>query len=619
MAIIGPSGAGKTSLLNVLAKKITHSKKSKLSGTVTFNGLECRPGEIGKFSGFVSQEDVLLGSMTTLEILRFTAALSLPDDFPQEKKDMRINDLIRCMGLDKCKDSYVGNTGLGSTMSGIKRGISGGERKRVSICVELMNDPTLLFCDEPTSGLDSFASKIVVEKLQQLAFLGKTVIATIHQPSSEIFRLFNRLVILADGKPIFFGDRDKATNYFSKLGYVCPKFINPADYLLKVVQVPPTDEGGDDMEQEEGDDTNVQFKVYEDVGLRNATREQVNRIQEEYLKSKFYKDSINPPPLPPTKDEHIHAKSSHVSSYWKQYYWVLWRSWNNVLREPALFKVRIIAALIMALLAGLVWLNINDHATGAQDRVSATFFLILSQLFGGINGPVYLFPSERGVYFRENRAKLYNSLPYYLAKLTAELPLLIFCPFLTATIGFWLIGFNYSVFSWIAFSICLVLMQLTCYALGMVVSTAILDPGFALRIQPFITIPLLLFAGFFVDLDSIGPWFSWMQYIAFPKYAFRWGIFSTMRETNFTCTFSEYRPVLPLPANQSQNETLPIHSIGNVTEGIWLCPVSTGDAFVSFLGMKTSFPALDLIILVCFFLGLNAIAFTGLAYRSHQY
>lgn len=184
--------------------------------------------DFGKYGAYVMQDDILFQTLRCEEALRFAAQLKLglKGDELNEKVDITLESL----GLLKCRKTLIGSQQI--------KGLSGGERKRTAIGVELITNPSILFLDEPTSGLDSFTANKIVKLLVAQAKLGKTVIATIHQPSSSTFELFDRLLLLMDGYTIYQGPASKATDHFAKLGYVCPKFANPADYFLKEFYVP---------------------------------------------------------------------------------------------------------------------------------------------------------------------------------------------------------------------------------------------------------------------------------------------------------------------------------------------------------------------------------------------
>lgn len=180
-------------------------------------------------SAYVQQDDILFQTMTVKECLEFAAKLKLPGTYAQ--KIARVNRLIADLKLTKCKDTRIGGP--------LVKGVSGGERKRTSIGVELITDPSLIFLDEPTTGLDSFTATNVMEILGDLARKdGRTVISTIHQPNSDIFEMFDRLMLLARGKIIYFNEARLAVNYFAtQCGEVCPDLSNPADFFMTMMSI----------------------------------------------------------------------------------------------------------------------------------------------------------------------------------------------------------------------------------------------------------------------------------------------------------------------------------------------------------------------------------------------
>lgn len=219
LAMLGPSGSGKTTLLTALGGRLG----GKLHGTITYNG-EPFTNTMKRNTGFVTQDDVLYPHLTVTETLVFTALLRLPNTVTKEQKVKHAKDVLEQLGLTKCKDSIVGSTTL--------RGVSGGERKRVSIGQELLINPSLLFLDEPTSGLDSTTAQRIVSTLWELARGGRTVVMTIHQPSSRLYYLFHKVLLLAEGNTLYFGKGSEAIEYFSSIGYAPAMAMNPSDFLL---------------------------------------------------------------------------------------------------------------------------------------------------------------------------------------------------------------------------------------------------------------------------------------------------------------------------------------------------------------------------------------------------
>jgi len=238
LAIMGPSGSGKTSLLNTLAGRINHNR---WQGQVLINNQPADRNILKVVAGYVPQDDILYGSQTVYEALMFYAQLKLPH-LDEEAKASRVKSLIDELGLTKVTDSLIGFVGADAASSGLQRGISGGERKRTSIGCQLIADPALLFLDEPTTGLDSFAAEAVIRILSKQLTLGRTVIFTIHQPSTEVLNLFDQLLIIACGRTVYFGPQDQALRYFASVGYPCPADENPGDHFVEIIHREKTTE-----------------------------------------------------------------------------------------------------------------------------------------------------------------------------------------------------------------------------------------------------------------------------------------------------------------------------------------------------------------------------------------
>ena len=216
----------------MLAGRILANKGSKLEGEIKVNGVN--RNEIGskfaRIAAFVQQDDVLFSLQTVRETLLTAARFRLPKELSMDEKNKRVDAIISELGLSKAEDTHIGDARI--------RGVSGGERKRTNIGVELIQDPSLLFLDEPTSGLDSFQALNVIETLKLLCESGTTVVLSIHQPRSSIFALFDQIIILSEGSIVYDGPPGKeSVDYFGTLGFPCPDLFNPADYFLDVVSV----------------------------------------------------------------------------------------------------------------------------------------------------------------------------------------------------------------------------------------------------------------------------------------------------------------------------------------------------------------------------------------------
>ncbi|EER08463.1 Protein white, putative, partial [Perkinsus marinus ATCC 50983] len=200
-------------------------------GAVSFNGRVEDPVHFRNRIAYVMQDDTLVATSTPEEILRFSANLRLADTNRKEVNEL-VSNLLDSLKLTNCKDTVVGNE--------IIKGISGGERKRTSVGVELITKPEMIFLDEPLTGLDSYAATTTVKVLKDLAANGVPVMITVHQPSSEIFAMFDNIVVISEGCIVYDGPRKELVNFFYENGgYKCPSNYNPADYVLYVLQTEP--------------------------------------------------------------------------------------------------------------------------------------------------------------------------------------------------------------------------------------------------------------------------------------------------------------------------------------------------------------------------------------------
>ena len=218
---------GKTTLLSALSLRLDPAKM-KITGDVRLNGHQYSRKALKAMSAYVMQDDLLHAELTCAETLYYAAQLRLPQDFNTEQRQNRIDECIALMGIGHCKDVIVGDTR--------RKGISGGERKRLCIAIELLSRPLLMFLDEPTSGLDSTTALTVCQALKNLAERGEcTVVCTIHQPQQKIFKLFDNLILLKRGKVIYQGSCQKSLLFLESIGLPCPAGVNPADFLLDAI------------------------------------------------------------------------------------------------------------------------------------------------------------------------------------------------------------------------------------------------------------------------------------------------------------------------------------------------------------------------------------------------
>jgi len=225
-AIMGPSGAGKTSLLNILSGRAQTRGSITITADIRLNNYPVKPTKMNvrKQIAFVAQDDSLQVTATPRECIRFSAKLRLSKNTSDEEIDNLVETMLTELGLTRCADTIVGGPLL--------KGISGGERKRTSVGVELIVKPSLVFLDEPTSGLDSYSAVQIVQVLKKVANAGASVLFTIHQPSSEVFNSFDNIILMNRGRVMFEGHVSAVNKYFADRGHPVPQNYNPADWIM---------------------------------------------------------------------------------------------------------------------------------------------------------------------------------------------------------------------------------------------------------------------------------------------------------------------------------------------------------------------------------------------------
>ncbi|XP_068753608.1 protein white-like [Montipora capricornis] len=518
LAVMGESGAGKSTLMNVLAHR--NISQIEVRGTVKVNN--CPIGsEITAISAYIQQEDLMVGSLTVKEHLTFQAFLRMGKSVSDQQRVARVNEVIHQLGLTKCADTYIG-------IPGRLRGISGGEKKRLSFASEVITDPPLLFADEPTSGLDSFMAESLVTALQQLAAEGRTIICTIHQPSSEVYAMFDRILLLAEARTAFLGSTADALQYFNNLGYPCPDNFNPADHFIHTLAIVP------------GDEENSHRRVQDICNAYSETEARENETGTAGAPDSFH-DHVTLP------------RSQYKVSWCKQFRSVLWRSWLTNNRDSLIYRVRIYQMVFIGLVTGVFFFQVEYDQSGIQNIYGALFFMLESLSFPLIASVVFTFPEECPIFLREHHNGMYRTDVYFLTKTFAQVPQFLLAPLILVGISYWMIGLRPDpVRFFYAYGICaLVAMNAASYAY--VVSAASSTSSVAIALVGPLTIPLMLLGGFLVDNTTIPKWLSWLQYISWFSYSYeallinQWDNYG-----NITCNASQNSTQIPCLYNGNE-------------------------------------------------------------------
>lgn len=499
IALMGPTGSGKTSLLNVLSGRVPAG--GDLAGDVNVNG-KPRGEDFAQRVAYVMQEELLFAFLSVRETFALHARLRLPPSAPDADKLAIVERLVAELGLVAVADSPVGRVG------GFPRGLSGGERKRCNIGVEMVRDPSALFLDEPTSGLDSFQAQNVMSLLRDLATNARTVMLTIHQPRSSIFAMFDQLMLIADGRLTYIGDAHAAVGYFETLSFKCPTLSNPADFFLDVTSL-------DARGETRAKNSRARVRFFADEaerrGLGVAAFEAAMRTSTAKAAATATTES--------ERREKIASEGGSTGAGWLGQFALLLRRANQCLRRDLLgVGITFFLDVLYALLLSALFRGVRDDQEGVQNRLGCLFFITLNLAYGAALPSINLFAAEKLIVIREQASGAYTTSAYYLSKLVAELPKLssklLFC-----VIVYWTVGLNPEPARFANFVAIILCEVLAAQAVGMVMATG-MPIGAALALGPACITVFTLFGGIFLNMDSIPTGAGWIRWIDFLYYAF---------------------------------------------------------------------------------------------------
>ncbi|KAJ7785733.1 P-loop containing nucleoside triphosphate hydrolase protein [Mycena metata] len=428
-AILGPSGAGKSTILQLLAHRKLNAGPGahfEMTGDLLFNGLPATEDTRNSVAFVEQEDDYHLSALTVRETLRYAAILRLPPKMSKKRKIARAEEVLLMLGLKDCADVYVGGELL--------KGISGGEKRRLSLAVQMISDPSILVVDEPTSGLDSFIANNVMECLKDIAKSGRTVIVSIHQPRSDIFHSLDNMLILAKGgRAVFSGKREQAVRIMESQGYPLPSlWFNPADHLLDLVTV----------DQRPGKTAESRARVDGLIAFWNTYREKVNKV-EGHQKSEE--------PSPPI------ARESRFTPMYIAFPVVWDRMFRNLWRQKEAFWGRLTQAPFTGLLLLMFYERLRFGPTGGQDRIGLNLQSTSALPFVGLISGIAVFPQDRQLFMHEYRSSAaYSCTTLILAYSLMEIPFqfvaaLLYAVFMNVAVGMQTnarIFFEYAVTIW---------------------------------------------------------------------------------------------------------------------------------------------------------------------------
>ncbi|PIC41623.1 hypothetical protein B9Z55_008975 [Caenorhabditis nigoni] len=565
LAIMGSSGAGKTTLLNVLTSR--NLTNLDVQGSILIDGKRANKWKIREMSAFVQQHDMFVGTMTAREHLQFMARLRMGSEYySEEERESRVDQVLTQMGLQKCADTVIG-------IPNQLKGLSCGEKKRLSFASEILTCPKILFCDEPTSGLDAFMAGHVVQALRNLADYGMTVIITIHQPSSQVYSLFHNVCLMACGRVIYLGPGDQAVPLFEKCGFPCPAYYNPADHLIRTLAVIDSD--------------------------RATSMKTISKIRQGFLSTDLGQSVLAIGNANKLRAASFATSKSGIFSYnasfFTQFKALFWRSWLTVIRDPNLLKVRLLQIIITALITGLVFFQ--------TPITPATIISINGIMFNHIRNMNFMlqFPNvpvitaELPIVLRENANGVYRTSAYFLAKNIAELPQYIVLPILYNTIVYWFSGLFPNFWNFCFASLVTILITNVAISISYAVATIFANTDVAMTVLPIFVVPIMAFGGFFITFDAIPSYFTWLSSLSYFKYGYE------------ALAINEWESVTVIP--ECLNSTVSAFALNG-------CP-KNGYEVLESIDFSAYHKWFNISILFVMFIGIRLIAYVALLIRSY--
>ncbi|OWM77713.1 ABC transporter G family member 29-like [Punica granatum] len=483
-ALMGVSGAGKTTLMDVLAGRKTGGY---IDGDIRISGFPKKQETFARISGYCEQNDIHSPQVTVKESLIFSAYLRLPKEVSKEDKMIFVDEVMELVELHSLKDALVGLPGI--------TGLSTEQRKRLTIAVELVANPSIIFMDEPTSGLDARAAAIVMRTVRNTVDTGRTVVCTIHQPSIDIFEAFDELLLMKRGGQVIYSgplgrNSHKIIEYFEAIPGV-PKIkdkYNPATWMLEVSSMAAEARLGMDFAEH----------------YRSSSLYQRNKALVKELSA------------PPPGAEDLYFPTQYSQSLGGQFKSCIWKQWWTYWRSPDYNLVRFFFTLASALLVGTMFWKIGTRRESSTDLTMIIGAMYAAVLFVGINNCSTVQPVvavERTVFYRERAAGMYSSLPYALAQVFCEIPYVFVQTSYYTLIVYAMVSFEWTVekFFWFFFVSFFSFLYFTYYGM-MTVSITPNHQVASIFAAAFYAL-FNLFSGFFIPRPKIPKWWVWYYWI----------------------------------------------------------------------------------------------------------
>ncbi|KAG7344452.1 ABC-2 type transporter [Nitzschia inconspicua] len=493
-AWMGPSGSGKTSLTSIVAGLVD---PNDVQGTLKVNG---SVGRLPKqMVGVVWQDDLLLSNLTVEETIYFAARIKTPATTSDAQVKTLVQEIMAELGLVHIQDNLIG-----SALSNMP-GISGGERKRVAVAAELVVRPSLLLLDEPSSGLDSTTAFNLILTLKTLASLGHSIACVIHQPRTDIFKLFDHLLLLSKGRVIYNGQASCARQYLETIPDVValPPETGIADWIMDTVIA-------DEQRQE---------RLLADHWARNPQKSLEQCCESDSKNNKEERTTTSKDHRMSTLNELHQTPRKYEASFWKQLSLLSQRTMKQR-RGERLTRVAALLTFAYVFFTSFFWWRMPDSTAWVYARNSLLFFMLIAQGNSIVVGSISVFQRERALLRRERAKKMYGVLPFFLAKASSDMTNNILLPLCYGIITYWTAGLRPSFVYFLKFVLGYYLTLSCAQSMGFFVSILIPNTQIAMILAPPMTLFFFIIGGFYIPLSDMHAGIKWVSYVSFARYGY---------------------------------------------------------------------------------------------------
>ncbi|OMJ29368.1 ABC transporter G family member 7 [Smittium culicis] len=530
VAIIGGSGVGKTTLLNVLSGRILGGT---LSGQVLFNGKKRDKKTFKKDVAYVEQDDVLFPTLTVKETISYAADFRLSNiDFNKHQKAERVRDVIKSLRLASVENSYIGDER--------NKGLSGGEKKRVSIGVEIVTQPRIFILDEPTSGLDSNSSLGIANLMKEIALMENLIcISSIHQPSSKVFYTFDKVILMAPTCIIYFGTTKDSLEYFSSIGFNCPPLENPADFLIDIISI--------DYENS----NNFKNSLDRIERLKRAWDEYTKINGHIYVPRKDLFDSImsstsrSAIPFLTKELYDSYELPSWRNSWYTEFISLLKRSWIRQLRDKYALTSLFFSSFFTMFLLGFTFFNQTSGIFEITNKIGLIYLIAVNMAIPVAIPLISVLTNEILVMTKERASGSYRMSAYFLSGILTVVPISLFSSFISLNGVYFLAKLQLSVYHYIIYILIYFSATLNSVGIAFVFSSISSKEQVASIYTSLILTIFIIYGGSLVNIDTVPIGLSWIRHINYVYYTYIAAIQNEMAGLTFECAKSTQQACFP--------------------------------------------------------------------------